>query len=1189
MTKGNILQTRDRNKRRSDLPRLALGKKKKKLGSIKFQAQTSVSTSKTPRINNCAVAGRPPAFPRPTRKQGLRTSFVTTTRRNYARANLASPSSSVVPWTFPRNRDLSSGSETQQGGVHRTINDGTGGRHLVAAKLFASPADDEDMELCSTSEESTRIDSSSASEEDTMQAAVIQLPPTILRRPSRVKAERSKSSETKRVSFTNDRARFKAPRIMGGTTRLRPQRVATTKKGYAVHLEEDTRKMWMGSEVGGENLQQESMDESEITFGPNDSLQMPKFARRDDQEVSTYGFSEPQVLDDDLVEEWSLPDEEVSTAIVFSINGKTYLHEPLPPGWSMKVSKARKRPFYVHPDHGMTWHCPVLLQPKSRARVFRRPSSSIENGSRQRQKMQIETPPSLDAGTPHKQKASPNVASMSDLIQAYNHEAKVYYPDSMPIDGYDASVSSQSSLESTGKENQDPLLQNAIAEAQNQKRLGSKETAMREGNSQALATDAREWVTPLRQGISTPNGTPPATKAKVGVILNTAKHASELNTTAMEGRDSESRIGFATSAQRKEHGFSEDDEAAKLDSEASPHLDSNGHDNQDSSPADNKSDSQDRPDDQLPVTSLIRDHPVGSCEREQSDSTLIVGVSAVTTGRTNIAIGGRNMKNSYETPEVCDVRTTMEVATPVKPPKTPATKKYSLQNTPANFAQNDDHLMEPAHDVTRVISFSSGEKRSSSSLSESLSSIDIAAGLDASSSTTSTRDDVAQTLVRMLNSTSFPNKVENMQSSAVETSDLDDPKEDQATANEFHLLLSSRKDEESPPPSSVSTTASLREQARHSTGLIFRRRAKVSSPHTKSSEKTPNLPLRHSDEESPLRSSFSSAILERKHGGNIVSVTFQKPDTGRAGSTLMDPRKSPALASKFSDEDSPLRSSFSTAAPATEHKEKVVGVVFQKSTGSRRRVVTKPFKQTPVRQLPSGHEELFVGDSCDKSFHATLWKGSGDSSLSETPVIESRKDMVVDTNVDHEVSPMASPGVADFKTPKGTSTHDGISLPASPDSIGKPQRRHKQTTQSSDVQPASGSSKRFRGGRVSLSGEFNMVAQHLPPAPNKSFDASSPNYDGFESDAGFSPAFESPGGHNGKVSSPKLSTKSKSRLASSSRVKRRSGRLRSNSMRSRVHIKRNRRITEPFFSMCSLQRLDRIVKRGGKRIWRLRA
>lgn len=43
-------------------------------------------------------------------------------------------------------------------------------------------------------------------------------------------------------------------------------------------------------------------------------------------------------------------------------NRSVVIHPKLPPGWRVKVSRSKKQVYYVHPDFGSTWHCPVVTQ-----------------------------------------------------------------------------------------------------------------------------------------------------------------------------------------------------------------------------------------------------------------------------------------------------------------------------------------------------------------------------------------------------------------------------------------------------------------------------------------------------------------------------------------------------------------------------------------------------------------------------------------------------------------------------------------------------------------------------------------------------------------------------------------------------------------------------------------------------------
>ena len=55
--------------------------------------------------------------------------------------------------------------------------------------------------------------------------------------------------------------------------------------------------------------------------------------------------------------------EVVSSVVLFEQNGELFRQPKLPPGWRVRMSQSKQRPFYYHPDFGSTWHCPVVLVP----------------------------------------------------------------------------------------------------------------------------------------------------------------------------------------------------------------------------------------------------------------------------------------------------------------------------------------------------------------------------------------------------------------------------------------------------------------------------------------------------------------------------------------------------------------------------------------------------------------------------------------------------------------------------------------------------------------------------------------------------------------------------------------------------------------------------------------------------------
>lgn len=51
----------------------------------------------------------------------------------------------------------------------------------------------------------------------------------------------------------------------------------------------------------------------------------------------------------------------MNKAPIFRVGGRLFKHTPLPPGWSLCVSKSKSRPYYMHPNFGISWFAPVPL------------------------------------------------------------------------------------------------------------------------------------------------------------------------------------------------------------------------------------------------------------------------------------------------------------------------------------------------------------------------------------------------------------------------------------------------------------------------------------------------------------------------------------------------------------------------------------------------------------------------------------------------------------------------------------------------------------------------------------------------------------------------------------------------------------------------------------------------------------
>jgi hypothetical protein len=264
----------------------------------------------------------------------------------------------------------------------------------------------------------------------------------------------------------------------------------------------------IGSEIGVTELRRsDSLDESEISSVTmigmgresvvhlTDTSQtlpdsrpvfprLPHYSRKNDSKRQTYGTKtlqtrsfegrlemEHRYESDSSIEEWSIADDSASVPIEFLVNKRKYLHPPLPPGWKVKVSHNKARPFYQHPDFGTTWHCPVVLPPKSAAVVYRRTRRHKEpqdgKGDRGGFETQLKDDDSIVEKFEIDSKASMGSSSeetipqsMSDLIDCYTKDKpgriamstfkKTAASDHAQNDGYDGSESSAFSDTSFG-------------------------------------------------------------------------------------------------------------------------------------------------------------------------------------------------------------------------------------------------------------------------------------------------------------------------------------------------------------------------------------------------------------------------------------------------------------------------------------------------------------------------------------------------------------------------------------------------------------------------------------------------------------------------------------------------------------------------------------------------------------------
>ncbi|CAJ1948154.1 unnamed protein product [Cylindrotheca closterium] len=120
-----------------------------------------------------------------------------------------------------------------------------------------------------------------------------------------------------------------------------------------------------------------------------------------------------------------------SSPLHLKIDGKIYLHPQLPSGWEIIVSETQKRPFYVHPDFGSTWHCPIILPRKVLKKnqgdvdvVMEKDAISADHTTTKRKQRNVVNRAPIQKKRLEK--------SMSELVTSYESEKR--YPDDTPID-----------------------------------------------------------------------------------------------------------------------------------------------------------------------------------------------------------------------------------------------------------------------------------------------------------------------------------------------------------------------------------------------------------------------------------------------------------------------------------------------------------------------------------------------------------------------------------------------------------------------------------------------------------------------------------------------------------------------------------------------------------------------------------
>ncbi|KAL3922062.1 MAG: hypothetical protein SGILL_002407 [Bacillariaceae sp.] len=110
--------------------------------------------------------------------------------------------------------------------------------------------------------------------------------------------------------------------------------------------------------------------------------------------IESANSHESDVGDEQSYEGWSI-DGYTNSPILFTIDRKTYVHPPLPAGWRIKISKTHKRPIYIHPDIGRTFHCPVNL-PQNVVYV-RTKYGTLEKRNKEESEVDPDSPQSVDS------------------------------------------------------------------------------------------------------------------------------------------------------------------------------------------------------------------------------------------------------------------------------------------------------------------------------------------------------------------------------------------------------------------------------------------------------------------------------------------------------------------------------------------------------------------------------------------------------------------------------------------------------------------------------------------------------------------------------------------------------------------------------------------------------------------------
>ena len=154
---------------------------------------------------------------------------------------------------------------------------------------------------------------------------------------------------------------------------------------------------FVGAVIGGQELRRShSLDESEMT------AHTAGYIRRQRREESAVPPS-MALNDRTMADVDDEADDSTSVASEDSTEEKlAFIQDQLPPGWEIRLSRSKGKPYYRHPDFGQTWYCPVKIDyDRFSPRTPLTPTTASESGA------SCESPASVTALRDDGSRASP--------------------------------------------------------------------------------------------------------------------------------------------------------------------------------------------------------------------------------------------------------------------------------------------------------------------------------------------------------------------------------------------------------------------------------------------------------------------------------------------------------------------------------------------------------------------------------------------------------------------------------------------------------------------------------------------------------------------------------------------------------------------------------------------------------------